>query len=133
MHVWWIQMLLLFCKKTGFVIVIKHFKRLNEEFGAGVLFVFRNFISLALFPDHHIFDTVKHGFTTHIVLSLQSLYSFCFFLPGLAQDLTPEDKLPIGKNVLELSDIRESANYTCVAASVLGVIEQTSIVKVQCK
>ncbi|XP_077297678.1 tyrosine-protein phosphatase Lar isoform X3 [Arctopsyche grandis] len=50
---------------------------------------------------------------------------------GLAQDLTPEDKLPIGRNVLELTDIRESANYTCVALSALGVIEQTSIVKVQ--
>lgn len=54
-------------------------------------------------------------------------------ISGLAQDLTPEDKLPIGRNVLELTDIRESANYTCVALSALGVIEQTSIVKVQCE
>lgn len=52
---------------------------------------------------------------------------------GLAQDLTPEDKLPIGKNVLELTNIQESANYTCIAASNLGVIETVAMVKVQCK
>lgn len=52
---------------------------------------------------------------------------------GPAQDLTPEDKLPIGRNVLELTGIQESANYTCVAASALGVIEATTHVKVQCK
>ncbi|XP_063235458.1 tyrosine-protein phosphatase Lar isoform X2 [Bacillus rossius redtenbacheri] len=50
---------------------------------------------------------------------------------GPATDITPEDKLPIGRNVLELTDIRESANYTCVAASALGVIEATTQVKVQ--
>ncbi|XP_076390649.1 tyrosine-protein phosphatase Lar isoform X8 [Megachile rotundata] len=48
-----------------------------------------------------------------------------------ATDLTPDDKLPVGKNVLVLSDIQESANYTCTAASNLGVIEATSVVKVQ--
>lgn len=52
---------------------------------------------------------------------------------GAAQDLTPEDKLPIGKNVLELTNIQESANYTCIAASNLGVIESGAVVKVQCK
>nr|CAD7579808.1 unnamed protein product [Timema californicum] len=50
---------------------------------------------------------------------------------GLATDITPEDKLPIGRNVLELTNIQESANYTCVAASALGVIEATTQVKVQ--
>lgn len=52
---------------------------------------------------------------------------------GLATDLTPEDQLPIGKNVLELTNIQESANYTCVAASALGVIEAVTNVKVQCE
>lgn len=52
---------------------------------------------------------------------------------GVATDVTPEDKLPIGRNVLELTDVRESANYTCVAASALGVIEAVSQVKVQCE
>ncbi|XP_039306144.1 tyrosine-protein phosphatase Lar isoform X7 [Solenopsis invicta] len=48
-----------------------------------------------------------------------------------ATDLTPEDNLPVGKNVLMLADIKESANYTCTAASDLGVIEATTMVKVQ--
>ncbi|XP_044016557.1 tyrosine-protein phosphatase Lar isoform X5 [Aphidius gifuensis] len=48
-----------------------------------------------------------------------------------ATDMTPDDKLPIGKNVLMLTDIKESANYTCIAASDLGVIETVSMVKVQ--
>ncbi|XP_025074323.1 tyrosine-protein phosphatase Lar isoform X10 [Pogonomyrmex barbatus] len=48
-----------------------------------------------------------------------------------AVDLTPEDNLPVGKNVLILTDIKESANYTCTAASDLGVIEATTMVKVQ--
>lgn len=52
---------------------------------------------------------------------------------GVDEDLTREDDLPIGRNVLELVNIQLSANYTCVAASTLGVIEATSMVKVQCK
>lgn len=52
---------------------------------------------------------------------------------GLTQELTPEDKLPIGKNTLELTNIQESANYTCVAASALAVIEAVAQVKVQCE
>ncbi|XP_029170272.1 tyrosine-protein phosphatase Lar isoform X7 [Nylanderia fulva] len=48
-----------------------------------------------------------------------------------ATDLTPEDNLPVGKNVLKLTDIKESANYTCTAASDLGVIDATTMVKVQ--
>ncbi|XP_018347631.1 PREDICTED: tyrosine-protein phosphatase Lar isoform X5 [Trachymyrmex septentrionalis] len=48
-----------------------------------------------------------------------------------ATDLTPEDNLPVGKNVLMLTDIKESANYTCTAASDLGVIDATTMVKVQ--
>ncbi|XP_053606759.1 tyrosine-protein phosphatase Lar isoform X4 [Plodia interpunctella] len=50
---------------------------------------------------------------------------------GLTKWLTPEDNPPLGLNTLKLEDIRESANYTCEAASVLGVIEFVSEVKVQ--
>ncbi|XP_026300846.1 tyrosine-protein phosphatase Lar isoform X14 [Apis mellifera] len=50
---------------------------------------------------------------------------------GPSLDLTPEDNLPVGRNVLMLTDIKETANYTCTAASDLGVIEVTSMVKVQ--
>lgn len=48
-----------------------------------------------------------------------------------AVELTPEDTIPIGKNVLMLKDVRESANYTCVAASDLGNIEAIAAVKVK--
>ncbi|XP_020288957.1 tyrosine-protein phosphatase Lar isoform X6 [Pseudomyrmex gracilis] len=48
-----------------------------------------------------------------------------------ATDLTPDDNLPVGKNVLRLTDIKESANYTCTAASDLGIIDATAMVKVQ--
>ncbi|XP_026732882.1 tyrosine-protein phosphatase Lar isoform X2 [Trichoplusia ni] len=50
---------------------------------------------------------------------------------GLTKWLTPEDNPPLGLNTLKLEDIRESANYTCEAASVLGVIEAIAEVKVQ--
>ncbi|XP_066503468.1 receptor-type tyrosine-protein phosphatase S isoform X4 [Hoplias malabaricus] len=43
-----------------------------------------------------------------------------------SEDLTPEDDMPVGRNVLELNSVRESANYTCVAMSSLGIIEAVS-------
>ncbi|XP_075801681.1 receptor-type tyrosine-protein phosphatase delta isoform X21 [Microtus pennsylvanicus] len=48
-----------------------------------------------------------------------------------AEDLTPEDDMPIGRNVLELNDVRQSANYTCVAMSTLGVIEAIAQIAVK--
>ncbi|XP_031711083.1 receptor-type tyrosine-protein phosphatase S isoform X9 [Anarrhichthys ocellatus] len=48
-----------------------------------------------------------------------------------SEDLTPEDDMPIGRNVLELNGVRESANYTCVAMSSLGIIEATAQVLVK--
>ncbi|XP_061921299.1 receptor-type tyrosine-protein phosphatase delta-like isoform X33 [Entelurus aequoreus] len=48
-----------------------------------------------------------------------------------AEDLTPEDDMPIGRNVLELTDVRQSANYTCVAMSTLGVIEAVAQITVK--
>lgn len=47
-------------------------------------------------------------------------------------DITPEDEIPVGRNILELTNIMASANYTCIAASTLGQIEATAVVKVQC-
>ncbi|XP_037837888.1 receptor-type tyrosine-protein phosphatase S isoform X7 [Kryptolebias marmoratus] len=47
------------------------------------------------------------------------------------EDLTPEDEMPIGRNVLELNSVRESANYTCVAMSSLGIIEASAQVLVK--
>ena len=44
--------------------------------------------------------------------------------------LTPEGSIPVGKNVLMLNDVRQSATYTCVAESTLGVIEFDAEVQV---
>lgn len=50
------------------------------------------------------------------------------------EDLTPnDDRIPIGKNVLHLKNIRETAVYTCFAQSNLGMKEINTTVKVQCK
>ncbi|XP_075528367.1 tyrosine-protein phosphatase Lar isoform X4 [Dermacentor variabilis] len=46
-------------------------------------------------------------------------------------DLTSDSEVPVGRNVLVLENIRESANYTCVAGSTLGSIEHVSQVLVQ--
>ncbi|XP_051989338.1 receptor-type tyrosine-protein phosphatase S-like [Xyrauchen texanus] len=48
-----------------------------------------------------------------------------------SEDLTPEDEMPVGRNVLELNSIRESANYTCMAMSSLGIIEAVAQVIVK--
>lgn len=49
------------------------------------------------------------------------------------EDLTPEDDMPVGRNVLELTNVKESANYTCVAMSSLGVIESVAQITVKCE
>jgi netrin-G3 ligand len=46
-------------------------------------------------------------------------------------ELTPEDDIPIGRNILMLTDVRQTANYTCVAASELDNIEAVAQVKVK--
>ena len=48
-----------------------------------------------------------------------------------AVELTPEDSPPIGKNILQLTDVRETATYTCVATSDLGNIEYDAEVRVK--
>ncbi|XP_063092395.1 receptor-type tyrosine-protein phosphatase F isoform X14 [Cavia porcellus] len=48
-----------------------------------------------------------------------------------AEELTKEDEMPVGRNVLELNNVMRSANYTCVAISSLGMIEATAQVTVK--
>uniref|UniRef100_A0A672MEZ6 protein-tyrosine-phosphatase n=1 Tax=Sinocyclocheilus grahami TaxID=75366 RepID=A0A672MEZ6_SINGR len=47
------------------------------------------------------------------------------------QELTKEEEMPIGRSVLELTNIRQSANYTCVAISSLGMIDTTAQITVK--
>jgi hypothetical protein len=49
------------------------------------------------------------------------------------EDLEPEHSLPIGRNILVLEDIQESANYTCVAFSKLGQVENSTFVRLEGK
>ncbi|XP_070563070.1 LOW QUALITY PROTEIN: receptor-type tyrosine-protein phosphatase delta-like [Ptychodera flava] len=46
-------------------------------------------------------------------------------------DLEDEDDLPLGRNVLELTNVQETANYTCIATSTLGTIETSVKVTVK--
>lgn len=46
-------------------------------------------------------------------------------------ELNQEDERPLGRNILQLTNIQHSANYTCVAISTLGVIETTAQVLVK--
>lgn len=52
------------------------------------------------------------------------------WMAGL-EELTKEDEMPVGRNVLELTNIRESTNYTCVAISSLGMIESVAQITVK--
>lgn len=61
------------------------------------------------------------------------IYNYSRIIVSGSEDLTPENEMPIGRNVLQLINIQESANYTCIAASTLGQIDFVSVVKVQCK
>ncbi|XP_063076289.1 roundabout homolog 2-like isoform X2 [Engraulis encrasicolus] len=45
---------------------------------------------------------------------------------------TPTDSTPLGQSVLELENVQQSANYTCVAISPLGIISAEAKVIVKC-
>ncbi|XP_072295419.1 receptor-type tyrosine-protein phosphatase F-like [Eucyclogobius newberryi] len=46
-------------------------------------------------------------------------------------ELTRQEQVPVGRNVLELTNIQQSANFTCVATSSLGTIHTTAQVSVK--
>ena len=48
-------------------------------------------------------------------------------------DMAPDEDVEYGKSVLQLKNIQESANYTCVAYNVINKIEFMVTIKVQCK
>ena len=76
---------------------------------------------------------VKNGGDLNITcVAVGSPMPFVKWRQGV-KDLTPDDAVPIGKNVLLLNNIRKTNTYTCVAASKLGIIETHTVVKVQCK
>ncbi|XP_064607458.1 tyrosine-protein phosphatase Lar-like isoform X3 [Liolophura sinensis] len=48
-----------------------------------------------------------------------------------AKEITQDDEVPVGRNILMLTDVRETKNYTCVASSDLGTIEHTAQIQVK--
>jgi len=50
-------------------------------------------------------------------------------VPSVASQ--PDAPTPIGKNVLQLTDVRRTAKYTCIASSELGSIEHDAEVRVR--
>ena len=48
-----------------------------------------------------------------------------------SRELGSDDEQALGKNILVLTNIRHSNNYTCVATSEFGTIEATAEVKVK--
>jgi netrin-G3 ligand len=84
-------------------------------------------------PPDLVNEVMLGGNLTLVCVAVGSPMPHVKWRKGLDQDLTPEESLPIGRNVLELTDIRVSANYTCIASSSLGIIEAQAMVKVQCE
>uniref|UniRef100_A0A3B3ZGX1 protein-tyrosine-phosphatase n=1 Tax=Periophthalmus magnuspinnatus TaxID=409849 RepID=A0A3B3ZGX1_9GOBI len=82
----------------------------------------------SILPSNH--EIMPHGSVNITCVAVGSPMPYVKWMLG-SEDLTPEDEMPIGRNVLELNGVRESANYTCVAMSSLGIIEATAQVLVK--
>ncbi|XP_062381819.1 receptor-type tyrosine-protein phosphatase delta-like [Sardina pilchardus] len=67
-------------------------------------------------------DIMRGGSVNITCVAVGSPMPYVTWMLG-SEDLTPSDDMPLGRNVLELTDVRQSANYTCVAMSSLGTIE----------
>ena len=44
---------------------------------------------------------------------------------GQVSNWTPEDKVPLQMNILELHDVEESQTFMCIASNSLGIIQET--------
>uniref|UniRef100_A0A8C7LKL4 protein-tyrosine-phosphatase n=1 Tax=Oncorhynchus kisutch TaxID=8019 RepID=A0A8C7LKL4_ONCKI len=82
----------------------------------------------SILPSNH--EIMPNGSINITCVAVGSPMPYVKWMLGI-EDLTPVDEMPVGRNVLELNGIRESANYTCVAMSSLGVIKATAQVSVK--
>lgn len=82
----------------------------------------------SILPESH--EILPGGNVTITCAAVGSPMPYVKWMMG-AEDLTPEDAMPLGRNVLELTNVKESANYTCVAMSMLGVIESVAQISVK--
>ncbi|XP_054646630.1 protein tyrosine phosphatase receptor type Fa isoform X13 [Dunckerocampus dactyliophorus] len=79
-------------------------------------------------PTHH--EVMPGGSVNLTCVAVGAPMPYVKWMSGEVE-LTPEEEMPIGRNVLELANIRQSANYTCVAISSLGMIETTAQITVK--
>ncbi|XP_061680652.1 protein tyrosine phosphatase receptor type Fa isoform X8 [Syngnathoides biaculeatus] len=79
-------------------------------------------------PSHH--EVMPGGGVNLTCVAVGAPMPYVKWMSGQAE-LTREEETPVGRNVLELADIRRSANYTCVAVSSLGVIQTTAQITVK--
>lgn len=84
-------------------------------------------------PPEPVYEVMLGGNLSLACVAVGSPMPYVKWRQGVDQELTPENDVPVGRNVMELTNIRHSANYTCVASSTLGIIEATTLVKVQCE
>ncbi|KAM9797060.1 protein tyrosine phosphatase receptor type Fa isoform 1-T1 [Syngnathus typhle] len=79
-------------------------------------------------PSHH--EVMPGGSVNLTCVAVGAPMPYVKWMSGEAE-LTREDEMPIGRNVLELANVRQSANYTCMAISSLGVIQTTAQITVK--
>ncbi|KAM9831674.1 protein tyrosine phosphatase receptor type Fa [Neosynchiropus ocellatus] len=79
-------------------------------------------------PTHH--EVMPGGSVNLTCVAVGAPMPYVKWVSGEVE-LTREDEMPIGRNVLELTNIRQSGNYTCVAISSLGMIETTAQITVK--
>ncbi|KAM6963148.1 protein tyrosine phosphatase receptor type Fa [Aplochiton taeniatus] len=79
-------------------------------------------------PTNH--EVMPGGSVNLTCVAVGAPMPFVKWMTGGAE-LTKEEEMPVGRNVLQLSAVRQSANYTCVAISSLGTIETTAQISVK--
>uniref|UniRef100_A0A6Q2XGF7 Receptor-type tyrosine-protein phosphatase F n=1 Tax=Esox lucius TaxID=8010 RepID=A0A6Q2XGF7_ESOLU len=79
-------------------------------------------------PTNH--EVMPGGSVNLTCVAVGSPMPFVKWMMGV-EELTKEDEMPIGRNVMEITNIKVSTNYTCVAISSLGMIEATAQVTVK--
>ncbi|XP_041445137.1 protein tyrosine phosphatase receptor type F L homeolog isoform X14 [Xenopus laevis] len=79
-------------------------------------------------PSNH--EVMPGGSVNLTCVAVGAPMPYVKWMAGL-EELTKEDEMPVGRNVLELTNIKDSANYTCVAISSLGMIEAVAQITVK--
>lgn len=74
-------------------------------------------------PPEPVYEIMPGSHINLTCVAVGSPMPYVSWKKGHVEVPTLEAAIPVGRNVLRLEDIRESANYTCIASSKLGNIE----------